>query len=386
MKRTVEERRDTVDQATNGDVDVFTKLPRESYLSRGWFEQELERIFFCNWLYAGHESEIRDSGDFITRDIGPESVLVTRSADGVIHAFFNVCRHRGARICQEHRGTAKRFVCPYHRWTYGLDGKLIASPGMPKDFDRSGYPLHRAHVRSWNGLLFVNLSETAPEPLESIFEPAEAELERFDVAGCKIAHVVSYDVRANWKVVLENYYECYHCPGSHPELCKTFDLSDNPGGVFEGARTHPLLEYGPLPIKPGARSFTMTGEPVCKRLMGDLREDDLPTNTGFGLHPTTSGIFTGDYGIVFDFQPLSEATTRVRCQWLVAGDAREGTDYDVPSLIELWDVTNRQDWPLCEMAQKGIASRRYVPGPQSVEREPAIEGFRVGYLTMLGEV
>jgi len=212
----------------------------------------------------------------------------------------------------------------------------------------------------------------------------QADFDPFDVSGCKVAHS-AYDVAANWKLILDNYYECYHCPGSHPELCRTFDLKHNPSGALLGEHSHPLFEHGHLPVKAGARSFTMTGEPVCKLLMGRLREEDLPVNIGFSLHPTTSGLFSGDYGIVFDFQPVAPRKTRVRCQWLVAGDAEEGRDYDVATLIELWDVTNRQDWPLCEITQQGVLSRRFVPGPNSAEREPGIDGFRSRYLAMMGD-
>jgi len=142
--------------------DSFTTLPRESYFSPEWFEREQELIFSRQWLYAGHESEIREAGDFVTREVGDESVIVMRDESGEIHALFNVCRHRGARICPESSGSAKRLVCPYHRWTYGLDGRLLGAPAMPDTFERTKYPLHRAHACSWNGLVFVNLSIDRP--------------------------------------------------------------------------------------------------------------------------------------------------------------------------------------------------------------------------------
>lgn len=364
--------------------EIFTSFPREYYVSADWFDRERELIFSRQWLYAGHESEIPHTGDFVTREVGDESVLVTRDGEN-IHALFNVCRHRGARVCQQSSGHARHLVCPYHRWTYGLDGQLIAAPAMPDTFESARYPLFRAHVRSWNGMVFINLSEDGPEPLDQMLEPAKAAFACFDMASCKVAHAITYSVASNWKLVLDNFMECYHCPGTHPEFCRTFDLKQNPGGVL-GTSTHPLVDFGAFTLKRGAKSLTMTGEPVCRRLMGSLAEDNLPVGVGLTLRPTSSGLFFGDYGIIHDFQPVSPTETRVRCQWLVTGDAEPGRDYDVESLIELWDITNRQDWVLCEITQKGVRSRHFVPGPNNLEQEPAVEVFRSSYLAMMGEV
>ena len=362
--------------------EVFTGFPREYYLSAEWFAREMELIFSRQWLYAGHESEIRHTGDFMTREVGDESILVTRDGDK-IHALFNVCRHRGARVCLQSNGNARHLVCPYHRWTYDLNGQLIAAPAMPDTFEPARYPLFRAHVGSWNGMVFINLSKGTPEPLDQMLESAKAAFAPLDVAGCRVAHAITYSVAANWKLVLDNFMECYHCPGVHPEFCRTFDLKRNPGGVLN--TSHPLVDFGEFMLKRGAKSSTMTGEPVCRRLMGSLTEADLPAAVGLTFRPTSSGLFFGDYGIVHDFQPVSPTETRVRCQWLVAGEAEQGRDYDVESVIELWDITNRQDWVLCEINQKGIRSRRFVPGPNNLEQEPAVEVFRSSYLAMMGE-
>jgi Rieske 2Fe-2S family protein len=362
--------------------EVFTSFPREYYLSPEWFEREMELVFSRQWLYAGHESEIPHAGDFMLREVGDESILITRGADQ-LHAMFNVCRHRGAQLCQQSKGNARKFVCPYHRWTYDLDGRLTAAPAMPDTFEPEHYPLFRAHVRSWNGMVFINLSEDTPEPLDQILKPAEVSFARFDVGTCKVAHTITYSIVANWKLVLDNFMECYHCPGTHPEFCRTFDLKRNPGGVLETCDS--LLDFGDFMLKPGAKSSTMSGEPVCRRLMGSLTEDDLPASVALTFRPTSSAILFGDYGIVFDFQPVSPAETRVRCQWLVAGDAEQGRDYDVEPVIALWDITNRQDWILCEITQKGVRSRHFVPGPNCLEQEPAVEVFRSSYLAMMGE-
>ena len=363
--------------------EVFTSFPREYYLSPEWFEREMSLLFSRHWLYAGHESEIPCVGDFMIREVGDESVLITRGEDRQLNAMFNVCRHRGARLCQELQGNAPRFVCPYHRWTYDLDGRLITAPAMPDTFEVDRYPLFRTHVQSWNGMVFINLSEEAFKPLHEILSRAQAGFARFQVAECKVAHTIIYNVAANWKLVLDNFMECYHCPGTHPEFCRTFDLKRNPGGTLETC--DPLLDFGDFLLKPRAKSNTLNGEPVCRRLMGSLTEEDLPASFALTFRPTSAALFFGDYGIIFDFQPVSPAETRVRCQWLVAGDAVQGCDYDVEPVIALWDVTNRQDWTLCEITQKGVRSRHYIPGPNCLEQEPALEVFRSSYLAMMGE-
>jgi glycine betaine catabolism A len=363
--------------------EVTMGFPREYYISRDWFDREMDQVICRQWLYAAHESEIPHSGDFVTREIGDESILVTRDRND-IHALFNVCRHRGARVCQQSRGNARRLVCPYHRWTYGLDGQLIGAPAMPATFEPARYPLVRAHVRSWNGLVFINLSERAPELLDQILESAREPFARFEVARCKVAHAVTYTVNANWKIVLENFVECYHCPSAHPEFCRTFDLTRNPGGLLDSP-THPLMlvDLGEFMLKPGAKSSTLTGKPVCRTCMGSLTESDLPAAVALTFRPTTSVILFGDYGIVHDFQPVSTTETQVRCQWLVSANAEEERDYDVESLIALWDITNRQDWALCEITQNGVRSRRYVPGPISLQQEPALAVLRASYQAMM---
>jgi len=363
----------------------ITCLPREYYVSRDWYERETDQIVFRQWLYAGHESEIPLSGDFITREVGDESILVTRDGSD-IHAVINVCRHRGARLCLQSKGNTRRLVCPYHRWTYSLNGQLIAAPAMPPTFEPARYPLFSAHVRSWNGLVFINLSEDAPEPLDQILAPARIPFARFEMSGCKVAHTIVYAVAANWKIVLENFVECYHCPSAHPEFCRTFDLTRNPGGLLNSP-AHPqlLLDLGEFLLRPGAKSSTLTGKPVCRRFMGSLTADDLPAAVALTFRPTTSVILFGDYGIVHDFQPVTPTETRVRCQWLVSAHAEQERDYNIESLIALWDITNRQDWELCELTQKGVRSRRYVPGPISLQQEPALQVLRASYFAMMGD-
>jgi phenylpropionate dioxygenase-like ring-hydroxylating dioxygenase large terminal subunit len=359
----------------------FPQLPRKAYYSQEWFERELELLFGRQWLYAGHVSELPKVGDFLIREVGPESIVISRAEDG-LHALFNTCRHRGARICHEPRGSVKRFICPYHRWSYAPDGRLLGAPRMDAVVDLASHPLIEGHLATWEGLIFINLSPREPESLQEMLAPALGGFEPLELARAKVAHEIAYDVRANWKFVLENYFECYHCPGSHPQLCRVFDVNANPSGSLD-ATGNPLVQFGSLALKDGARSLTITGETVSGRLLGRLTDQDLPVSEGLTLRPTTGGLFWGDYGVVLDFQPLSVDRTRMRCQWLVAGDAQEGRDYDLPELIALWDTTNSQDTFLCEILQQGVASRRFQPGPNSYDREPGVRDFRLTYLAMM---
>jgi glycine betaine catabolism A len=271
---------------------------------------------------------------------------------------------------------------PYHRWSYGPDGRALTAPRMGEEVDPARHPLFRASVATWEGLIFVNLSERPAESLVAMLAPALEGFAALNLEGAKVAHETSYEVDANWKFVLENYFECYHCPGSHPELCRVFDVNSNPSGAL-GSTDHALVQFGALPLKDGARSLTITGEPVSGRLLGSLTADALPVSEGFTLRPTTSGLFWGDYGVILDFQPTSRAHTRMRCQWLVSAEAEEGRDYDRTQLIELWDTTNSQDTFLCESLQQGVASRRFRPGPNSYDREPGVRDFRLTYLAMM---
>lgn len=371
------------DSTTRDEELTFPTLPRESYFDRQWFDDELDRIFSRQWLYAGHVSELPEVGDFFLREIGVESIIVSRGEDG-LHALFNVCRHRGARICGEAHGHLKRFVCPYHRWSYALDGTLLATPTMVDLVERARYPLVSAHVDVWHGLIFVNLSRAEPEPVAAILAGADRGLAPLELEHAKVAHTATYQVHGNWKLALENYFECYHCPGSHPEFCRVYDLRASTSATLDPAG-HPLAEYGSLPLRPGNRSLTLTGEPASRMLFGRIGPDQLPVSEGFTLRPTTGGLFWGDYGVVFDFQPISPLETCMRCVWLVAGTAVEGRDYERDDLIALWDITNRQDLPLCEMTQQGLLSSRYVPGPNSSEREPGIRDFRLTYMAMMQE-
>ncbi|WP_033291774.1 aromatic ring-hydroxylating oxygenase subunit alpha [Amycolatopsis jejuensis] len=361
------------------DLDIgFT---REQCTSATWFEHEMAKLFRPNWQYAGHVSEIPRPGDWITAEILTEPLVLTRDEDGGIHALFNVCRHRGALMCEPGRGSGNRLVCPYHQWSYALDGSLRVAPAMPGDLPLGQYSLRKVPAETWNGFVFVNLGGAPSASVADLARDQETQFAPFGLAGAKVAATIGYDVGANWKVVYENFLECYHCAVNHPEFTRVFDLRR----FFQ-----PASAGEPYPLVDGARSLTTTGEFVSRKLLGSFGTTPPAPGSGDSVPcalaaPSLGSAFLAfpDYAIVFEFRPVAPERTVVRCDWLVAGDAQEKIDYEVSDLTHLWDVTNRQDWELCERTQAGIRAGGYVPGPRNPDREPAVATFTRNYRELM---
>ncbi|MFJ7215045.1 aromatic ring-hydroxylating dioxygenase subunit alpha [Amycolatopsis sp. NPDC098790] len=363
-------------------------IPRDHYVSPELFDRELETIFNRSWLYAGHESQLRQAGDYLTVESGAESVIVARKTDGGLAAYHNVCRHRGARLVTPGCGTAKRLVCPYHQWAYRMDGTLQGAPKMPPGFDPAGHRLAAVHVESWHGLVFVNLADQLRRSLADQLDLGLANIAPFDLASARIAHTVVYDVAANWKLVWENAQECYHCSANHPELLKTADVSglgsstENEDYVFESDDN--IVRSSRLPLKAGATSLTIDGLPASAKLLGDFARGRQPYTALIHLKPTFAMACCPDYAVILEDRPQATDRTEVRMTWLVREDAVEGVDYDLDNLATVWDRTNRQDWALCERTQQGVRSQSFVPGPLS-SNETSVAGFHRAYANLLAE-
>jgi phenylpropionate dioxygenase-like ring-hydroxylating dioxygenase large terminal subunit len=354
----------------------FTSLTRDYFFSPELYERELDVIFRRQWLYVGHVSEIAEVGDYLRRDVVGESVLVVRAEDG-INAFLNVCRHRGSRICDAASGRVKRFICPYHRWSFDLDGSLHNAPSIRDGefVDFAEWGLHQVHVDVWLGMIFINLTEEQPDPVSvsAVLEEVTPAMARLEPEHMKVAHAITYDVEVNWKVLLENYWECYHCPGAHPELCRVAPIDNHyiapEEAPAEAPRDLPEIFGGALDYKPGLKSLSIDGEWACSKLLGEFGRGADPTDfaAGFAVLPAFTGAnFSPDYGVIHEFRPLALDRVRFVNHWLVHQDAVAGEDYEIDKLIALWDITNRQDIELCERVQAGIHSRRFVPGPNSL--------------------
>jgi Rieske 2Fe-2S family protein len=368
---------------------TFTCLPRERYTDDAWFEREFREVTARQWLYFGHVSQIPEPGDVSVRELGDESIVVTRDGDGVVHGHYNVCRHRGYRICDPGVGRAKQLVCPYHRWSFGLDGTLTGAPTMRDgdDFDFADYGLKRVAVEIWRGFIFVALGPQPPQrSLADALAGASAGFDPFEPERMKLAHEVEYEVACNWKVLLENFLECYHCPGSHPEFCAVSDVPSLYQKVEDTAVDFMADEYnwGEFPLRQGVESFTIDGKRACRLPLGSA--DESTPSFSFSIHPTLTAVAcVVDYTIVHQFMPVGTHGARWTAQWLVNTDAVEGEDYEVEHLRAIWHATNLQDIELCERTQLGVNSRSFTPGPNSPSREPMIRSALAIYHRLLGE-
>jgi len=373
-------------------------LARVFYTDAAFFAADLEHVYYREWLFAGHDCEVADAGDWMLVDIGTHSVIVVRTADGHLKAHHNTCRHRGFRVCDAPEGHAKRrFVCPYHQWSYELDGSLARARQMGDDFDPKSHGLRPAHVASVGGLVFVCVAREAPDvaPLAAMVQPY---LAPFELGRAKVAHASRIVEHGNWKLVMENNRECYHCSASHPELCRTFpEAPTHTGGgsaddvaaidrlVAEcealglpgryRAAADAQYRVMRLPFIDDARAMTLSGKPAVAQRLGRVPAEPNTGDLLFYHYPNMWSHFTSDHAITFRILPISATETELVTRWLVHADAVEGRDYDLATLTEVWQATNAQDRALVERNQRGVASPAYEPGPYSPVHEEGVIQF-----------
>lgn len=372
-------------------------LEQPFYNDERIYQLDLQEIFEKEWIFAGMTCEIPSKGNFITLTIGSNPVVLVRGAEGVIHGFFNVCRHRGSRLCVTEKGKVAKLVCPYHKWTYELDGRLLfAGSDMGEQFDLNAHNLKPVNVKVAGGYIFVCLADNPPE-FEAFTEELKHYLEPYDVENLKVAVQTDIVEDANWKLVIENNRECYHCNGSHPELLNSlqqFDDTDDPLATpeykalvavkqqdWDNMRVPYALKYfgkrnrmTRTPLLDGVVSMTMDGKPACKKLMGRITSPDMGSLRILHL-PNSWNHWMGDHSVVFRVLPLGPQKTLVTTKWLVHKDAVEGVDYDISHMRKVWDATNDQDRVLAEENQRGINSIAYQPGPYSETFEFGVIDF-----------
>ncbi|MBF8223781.1 aromatic ring-hydroxylating oxygenase subunit alpha [Halomonas sp. 328] len=372
-------------------------LPQPFYNDERVFALDMQEIFGKEWLFAGMTSEIPTKGNFMTVEIGDNPVILVRGNDGQVHGFHNVCRHRGSRLCVKEKGKVAKLVCPYHQWTYELDGRLLfAGSDMGENFDLNQYGLKPVQVKTGGGFIFVSLADEPPA-IDDFLATLTHYLEPYDMENTKVAVESSIVEQANWKLVIENNRECYHCNGSHPELLNSlqeFDDTDDPRATpaYKALVAQKQSDWDALqvpwqlkrfgkrnrltrtPLLDGAVSMTMDGKPACQKLMGRLQSADLGSLRILHL-PNSWNHFMGDHAIVFRVLPLGPQQTLVTTKWLVHKDAVEGVDYDPAEMRKVWDATNDQDRRLAEENQRGINSQAYQPGPYSETYEFGVIDF-----------
>ena len=384
-------------------------LDRYFYQSEFIYQREMEQILLRSWIYAGHISELAKVGDFLTFEIGTDSILVVRDRDHNIHALANTCRHRGARICLEQRGNCRTLTCPYHAWVYGLDGTLIKARDMGKDFNHSDLDLRKLKCCVIEGLIFINCDSDAAD-LQSASDDILPALAPYQLHRAKVAARKSYPIMANWKLTLENYLECYHCAPSHKIYSKAHTFSEDSErvdklnqlmkqrakaelGFSEGFTAPVRKQYSDEPafgctishlryaLFEGYKTGSVDGQP-CAPLMGDFKGYDGGAGD-FQLGPVSALLNYPDYCVVYRFLPLAIQRSEIEVVWLVKDDAMEGVDYEVDRLTAMWDITTREDEMIILRNQQGINASMYQPGPRSTVFEQLNINFTRWYLKAL---
>jgi glycine betaine catabolism A len=341
-------------------------LLQKYFVSPEIFAKEQHKIFSKQWVLVGHQSQIAKPGQYFVPRVAEESLIVIGDQRSVIRGFYNVCRHRGTRLQEEACGQASAIQCPYHAWTYGLDGRLIGAPHMDEvsGFDKADYSLHPVNLGLFEGFTFVNL-EKDPIPLERWFAPLAGKFSHWNLPQLRSAKRIEYDVRANWKLIFENYSECYHCPGVHPTLSKVSPYDSAENDLIEG----PFLG-GFMRINKG-KSLTMSGNACALSIDYDHEREheheheDKARVFYYSIFPNMLLSMHPEYVMVHQLWPESSDRTLIYCDWFFHPDAFERPDFNPEDAIEFWDMTNKQDWHVCELSQQGIASSAYQPGPYS---------------------
>ena len=374
----------TLSQLIDDQPEGFS-LQQVFYRDSDIYRRELDRLFMKSWLYAGHLSQIPDTGDYFLYEIGNESVIIIRSGETTVKALLNLCRHRGSRICMESSGRHKLLVCPYHGWTYQLDGALRGANYTSPDFDRADYALGQVQLEVLHGMIFINF---AGQP--AAFEPVRRDLDEclqpYKLDKAKVAHRHSYPIQANWKLAVENYCECYHCTPAHPEYAEGHGRSlpeEEVAGLLEqviargeklGLNRHCVdkswLDSGAVGIDRGFDRYPLfngfvtgsrDGKPVAPLLGAISGYDGGATDIQVG--PFTFCLAYCDHVVIYHFRPLNVTESVCDITWLVNESAQEGKDYERDDLTWLWDITTIADKRIIENNQKGINSTFYRPGP-----------------------
>jgi Rieske 2Fe-2S family protein len=334
-------------------------LPRAAYTDPAVLAWEQEHFLRRSWVCVGRGEDVSETGDQRAVRVGDESALLVRGDDGVVRAFANVCRHRGHELLPCDASTRKRaIVCPYHAWGYTLDGSLKAAPNFRDvpGFDKSEFPLIELPSQEWQGYVFVNLSGDA-RPLDEHLADLDHVLAPYDVAGLVTLARHDYVVHSNWKVLSENYNECYHCPSIHPELCRVSPPES--GGDYHGSGA---WVGGWMELTEGGETMSLDGRShgvriptVGADLVHTVGYVDVLPNLLISVHP--------DYVMTHRLTPLTPGSTHVECSWAFPREAADRPGFDPAYAVDFWDITNRQDWDACEAVQRGLTARQWTPGP-----------------------
>ena len=394
----------TIRELLNNQQEDWS-LDQKFYKDTSIFDLEKHNIFYNSWIFIGHESQIPNKGDFFVYKLLDEEIIVLRNKENKVKAFFNVCRHRGSRVCLEEKGNTSRFSCPYHSWTYNLDGKLLAAKSLREGIDKSKLGLHPCNIESASGMLLINLSDN-PQSLKNLQSDLKEPFEMFGFKDLKVAAHKNYPIASNWKLAVENYQECYHCAPAHPEysLSHSLKIEDEPG--FDEAQEKMMnnLEscglkdievnkdfsnkdpdqeqyaYSRYALFDGYMTGSKDGKPLAP-LLGNIKEFNQGCSD-FNIGPVSYFLAYCDHIVGYIFTPTSQDQCQCDIYWLVNKDAEENKDYDKEKLMWLWDVTTYADETIIVNNQKGVNSIKYKSGPYT-DKEQSTRRFIKWYLSEL---
>jgi Rieske 2Fe-2S family protein len=350
--------------------------PGAFYTDANVLREEIERFFCRAWLNIAHEAELPNPGDFVTREIGDESILVIRGTDGKVRAFYNVCRHRGTRLVADPSGTNLRsVVCPYHAWTYSTEGALVGAPHTEdlKEFSRDAYGLFPVPLETWGGFVWMNLDPDA-RPMRETMGGFLGDFDRFGLSNLRLARRKVYDIQANWKILVENYSECYHCAPIHPDLNRiTHYMGGEVTSYFVDGNRRAEYSGSYMTFNQDFGSMTWSGYTSRPPIRGMVGEDlkriyyyVVFPNLFWSLHP--------DFLMIHRTWPVTPSSSRIECEFYFDADTMARPDFDPSDAVDLWDLVNRQDWSVCERTQKGMRSRVWKGGRYS-SQEPQVHDF-----------
>ena len=379
----------------DGGVPLQRSLPGRSYTSEAEFARERDQVLLPGWFCVGRADGLTEPGCYLAADVCGESIIVTRTEDGGLAGYYNLCRHRGSRLVPRPIGcdlaagplggqsvagpladgpvASGRFPgavrCPYHAWTYGLDGTLRAAPFLPGlRKHQAALSLHRVDVATWGGFVFARLEPPAApgpaDPLEAALGEIPARVAAYPLADLRTGARLRYDVAANWKVILENYNECYHCGPVHPELCELVPAFRRGGGDLDWAAG--------IPHRSGATTFTSTGTTRRAPFPG-LSEAERTRHFGELVLPNLMLSLSADHVAAFTLWPRSAGQTTVLCDFLFHPAELARPDFDPSDAAGFWDLVNRQDWSICEQVQDGMGSRRFSVGYLAPMEQPSAD-------------
>jgi phenylpropionate dioxygenase-like ring-hydroxylating dioxygenase large terminal subunit len=360
-------------------------LPGRDYYDPAVYEADRERIFHSSWTAIAREEEIAEPGDFITRDLAGESIIVTRTLDGGLRGYFNVCRHRGTRLVDDSGHVKKVFTCPYHAWSYDLSGNCVGTPNVHRDegFDRSEYSLWGVRLDTWAGFVFANLGDGAQTLTEQLADDPEdpTSADHYRLQDLRLGRELTYEVACNWKILIENFNECLHCPTVHPELVQVVP-------IYRKGEIEERDGWGGNSFAEGASSMTTTGASGLPMLPG-ISTTDAHTYYGFHVFPNMLMNLMPDAVMYYMLFPRGPEHTTVVSNYLfrpetIAGV--EGFDEKAGNIVDFWDMVSKQDWNVCEREQTGVRSRAYANGGVYPFQDRLLRDFNDQYQRVRGPV